>query len=52
MLINKVAYKYENQYKLQYKMIQCWTNGIVKLQMGATTNILEIQSIKPYNVED
>ena len=48
MLRNKAVYKYETPYKGPYKIIQCWKNGPVTLQMGATKDRLNLGRMKPY----
>ena len=35
---NKSAYKYETPYNGSFDITQCWSNGTVILQMGATKN--------------
>ena len=56
MLNNHAAYKDETQYKVQFLMTQCWTNGTVTLQCGANKIRYNICRIKPHtsdtNVED
>ena len=44
---NKADYKYETPFKGPYKIVQCWTNDTVTLQMGATTNGLNTHMINP-----
>ena len=52
MLKNKSYYKYKQKFKGPYKIVQHWTNGTVKLQMGSTINRLNIQRIHPYKPKD
>ena len=55
-LTNNAAYKYESPYNRPFVITQCWTNGTVTLQYGATQVRHNIRWIKPYtydtNVED
>ena len=46
------AYKYETPFRGPYEIFRTWTNGIVTLQKGAVTNIINIRNIKPYNDAD
>ena len=48
MLTNHTEYKYETPYKVQFLITQCFTNGTVKLQYGATHIKHNIRFIKPY----
>ena len=47
MIKNKADYKHETPFKGPYKIVQCWTNDTVTLQMGATTNGLNTHMINP-----
>ena len=42
------AYKYEMPYKVPFVIIQCFNNGTVNLQYGATEITHTICRIKPY----
>ena len=48
MLTNHTAYKYQTPYTGPFVITQCFTNGMVKLQYGATKNTYNICRIKPY----
>ena len=48
MLTNHTAYKYETPYKGLFMITQCFTNGTVNLQYGATQIKYNIRRIKPY----
>ena len=56
MLTNHTAYKYETPYTETFLVTQCFTNGTVTLQYGATEIRHNMRPIKPYksdtNVED
>ena len=49
MLINHTAYKYDMSYKGPFLITQCFTNGMLMLQYGATDIRYNIRRIKPYN---
>ena len=48
MLDNNFAYKYETPYNIPFVITQCWTNGTIKLQCGATKIKYNIHRIKPH----
>ena len=48
MITNHTAYKYEMPYKGPSGITQCFTNGMIKLQCGATKITYNIRRIKPY----
>ena len=48
MLNNNDALKYETLYKGPFYITQCWTNGKVTLQRGATKIRYNVSCIKPY----
>ena len=52
MLNNHTAYQYETPYKETFAIKQCFTNGIVKLQNGATKITYNILRIKPYKSDN
>ena len=56
MLVNDTDFRYETPYIRQFEITQCWTNGTVTLQCGATAIGYNICRIKPHtsdtNVED
>ena len=41
MLTNNAAYKYETPYTGIFVITQCWTNGTVTLQYGATKQLAQ-----------
>ena len=51
MITNHITYKYETPYKGPFLITQCFTNGIVKLQFGATQITYYIRRIKPYKYD-
>ena len=51
MLTNHTACKYETPYKVPFVIIQCFTNGTVKLQYCATRVKHNISCIKPYKLD-
>ena len=51
MLNNHDAYKYETSYKGSFLITQCWTNGTVTIQYGATKSRHNIRCIKPYKFD-
>ena len=48
VLTNNYAFKYENLYNGKFDITQCWTNGTVLLQCGATKIRYNIHHIKLY----
>ena len=56
ILVNNTAFKYEIPYNGPFEITQCWTNGTVALQCGATKIRYNICHIKSHtsdtNVED
>ena len=56
MINNHAAYKYETPYNGPFLIKQCWINGTIALQYGATKIRCNIRCIKTYksdtNVED
>ena len=48
MITKHTEYKYETPYTSPFVTTQCFTNGVVKLQNGATQIMYNIHHIKPY----
>ena len=48
MINNHTAYKYETPYNGPFVITQCFTNGSVSLQYGATKITYNIRHINPY----
>ena len=51
MLTNYTAYKYETPYKVPFVITQCFTNGTITLQCGATQVKYNMRRIKPYKLD-
>ena len=51
MLADHTAYKYETPYKVPFLITQCFTNGTVMLQCGATQITYNIYCINPYKYD-
>ena len=51
MLTKHTAYKYETPYMGPFVITQCFTNGMVKLQCGATQIAYNIRCIEPYKFD-
>ena len=51
MLTNHTAYKYETPYKVTFVITQCFTNGTITLQCGATQVKYNIRRINPYKLD-
>ena len=51
MLTNHTAYKYETPYKVPFVITQCFTNGTINLQYGATQIKYNIRRTKPYKLD-
>ena len=51
MLNNHTAYKYKTPYKGPFLITQCFKNGTVTLQCGATQTKYNIRQIKPYKFD-
>ena len=51
MLTNHTSYKYETLYKENFGVTQCFNNGAVMLQYGATETMYNIRRIKPYRLD-
>ena len=51
MINNHAAYKYKTPYKGTFVIKRCFTNGMVKLQYGATEIRYNIRRIKPYKYD-
>ena len=52
MPTNHTAYKYERPYNGPFLITQCFTNGAVKLQYGATQITYNIHCIKPFKLDN
>ena len=51
MLNNRSSYKYEYVDNGISNIVQCWTNGMVTLQMGAIQIRYNINHIKTYRID-
>ena len=51
MITNHTAYRYETPYKVPFMITQCFINGTVNLQYGATEIRHNIRRIKPYKLD-
>ena len=51
MLTNHTTYKYETTFKGPFVITQCFTNGMVKLQYGATQIKHNIRLIDPFKLD-
>ena len=50
MLRKHNDFKYETPFKGPYETFQIWTNRNVTIKMGAVTDRLNIQRVKPYKI--
>ena len=51
MLTYHTAYKYETLYTVPFVITECFTNGSVKLQCGATQITYNLCRINPYKYD-
>ena len=51
ILNNHTAYKYETPYKIPFVIKQCFINGTLMLQYGATEIRYNIRRIKSYKLD-
>ena len=51
MLTNHTVYKYKTPYKGSFVIAQCFTNGTVNLQYGATESRYNIRRINSYKLD-